>query len=375
MPEPKPSTWPGGEGAAKYPPAILLYGTSSIAFTKLKAALHLHELSYSQPMPNAVLVTADPDLLTQVLSQWREGLSKGDLTEVRGALMNTPAPSGDDLARALLRLADVDQLLAQLHGRWLVKVLATESFFVKFQPLVSVAERRTVAYECLLRGRNEGAEIGAVSLLSTARVLGLVAQVDEAAWRSAVAQGKGLAELGHLLFINFTPSSIFQPRFALRETLAICERHGVKISQLVFEVTEGEKVRDMAHLREIIREYRSEGAKVAVDDLGSGYSSILHLAELQPDYVKLDQELVRGAHQDYVRSVLLKGIADAAHELGISVVAEGVETEEDLKFCIAIDADLVQGYFLARPAETPPTVSPEALRVLDEWVRDVPAGN
>jgi len=117
-----------------------------------------------------------------------------------------------------------------------------------------------------------------------------------------------------------------------------------------------------------MHEYRAEGAKIALDDLGSGYSSILHLADLRPDYVKLDQGLVRDAHKDYVRAVLLRAITEAAHELRILVVAEGVETEEDLKFCLDIGADLVQGYFLARPADVPPPVSAQAVRVLDQWV-------
>jgi len=108
---------------------------------------------------------------------------------------------------------------------------------------------------------------------------------------------------------------------------------------------------------------------VALDDLGSGYSSILHLADLRPDYVKLDQGLVRGAHADQVRAVLLKAITDAAHELGIHVVAEGVETEQDLRFCWDIKADLIQGYYVARPAQQPPPASPEAIARLEEWAR------
>jgi EAL domain-containing protein (putative c-di-GMP-specific phosphodiesterase class I) len=124
-----------------------------------------------------------------------------------------------------------------------------------------------------------------------------------------------------------------------------------------------------------MQDYRAEGAKIALDDLGSGYSSILHLADLRPDYVKLDQRLVRGAYGDHLRSVLLNAITEAAHKLEIRVVAEGVETEDDLKFCFEIGADLAQGYFLARPAEVPLPVSSEAMQILNQWARppQVPA--
>jgi EAL domain-containing protein (putative c-di-GMP-specific phosphodiesterase class I) len=80
---------------------------------------------------------------------------------------------------------------------------------------------------------------------------------------------------------------------------------------------------------------------------------MLHLAELRPDYVKLDGGLVRNASRDRVRGVLLRALAEAAHALEIQVVAEGVETAEDLAFCREIGADLVQGYYLARPASAP----------------------
>jgi EAL domain-containing protein (putative c-di-GMP-specific phosphodiesterase class I) len=168
------------------------------------------------------------------------------------------------------------------------------------------------------------------------------------------------------LFLNFTPSSVHNSAFVVRKTKAMCREMGVDISQLVFEVTEAEKVNDFEFLKKVMQEYRAEGAKIALDDLGSGYSSILRLADLQPDYVKLDQRLVHGAYGDYFRSVILKAFTEAAHKLNIRVVAEGVETEDDLRFCVEIGADLAQGFFLAHPAELPPAVSPEAVRVLEQ---------
>jgi EAL domain-containing protein (putative c-di-GMP-specific phosphodiesterase class I) len=180
---------------------------------------------------------------------------------------------------------------------------------------------------------------------------------------------------GLVLFLNFTPSSVYDPKFDAKKTKAMCQEMHVDFSQLVFEVTEAEKVHDLDFLKCVMQEYRAEGAKIALDDLGSGYSSILHLADLRPDYVKLDQGLVRGAHKDHLRSVLLTAVTQAAHKLEIRVVAEGVETEDDLKFCLEIGADLAQGYFLARPAEAPLPISAEAMQVLNQWVRppQVPA--
>ncbi len=348
---------------------VLLYSTSPMALVRLKAVQDLHGVGSIEPMPNTALLTAEADLLAAVLAQWRDSLDGSDAAKCRGAFLVSARPAAEDVAAAVLEFTDLDTLLAQAQARWLPRLLASDSVFSMFQPLVSVDTRHTVAYECLMRARDRGLEIGAGKLISAARTLGVMHDLDKAAWRSAVLRGKELAQ-DYLLFVNLTPSAISDLKFGLQEAMATCKEHGVPFEHMVFEVTEGEQVGDIKHLGRVIASFRAEGAKVALDDLGSGYSGILHLADLLPDYVKLDQGLVQDASKDYVRSVLLKGITEAAHNLGIQVVAEGVETEEDLKFCIAIDADLVQGYYLARPAESPKPVSAESLQTLADWVRE-----
>jgi EAL domain-containing protein (putative c-di-GMP-specific phosphodiesterase class I) len=365
--EPDTRLWRKEHGVGAKPEAILVYSTSPLALNKLRGVLHFYGLFCTEPLPRTALVAAEANQLTQVINQWRDTLTPEEFTEVRGGLLETRTPTPEDLSRTMLNLFDLDQTLAKMKTRWLVRMLAADSFFVMFQPLYSVAQRRTLAFECLLRGDQDGTAVGVDKLLQSAQVLGMSHELDLAAWRAAYKQGRPVVEQGHLLFLNFTPSSMFKPKFAVSETKALAEESGVPFHSLVFEVTEAEKVRDLENLKNIMNEYRAAGAKVALDDLGSGYSSILHLADLRPDFVKLDQGLVRGAYKDQVRGVLLKAIADAAHELGIQVVAEGVETFDDLKFCIDIRADLVQGYYVAKPAEAPPAVSEEMLQKLTEW--------
>jgi len=357
--------WRKERGYEQKPEAVLLYCPNWITSGKLKGILHLYELSPSEPLANTILVAGETKILGLVVRQWREVLSTVECTDVRGALFESRKPSAEELARAFLNLEDLDQVIARMNTRWFVKLLATDCVSVVFQPLISVATSGCVACECLVRGDREGVEVGAEGMLSTARILGMSHELDIAAWRAALKQGRSLMKNGVALFLNFTPSSMHNAEFDVKKTKAMCQDMGVDISQLVFEVTEAEKVNDFDYLKRVMQEYRAEGAKVALDDLGSGYSSILRLAELQPDYVKLDQRLVHGAYGDYLRSVLLKAVTEAAHKLNIHVVAEGVETEDDLKFCVEIGADIAQGYFLARPAEVPLTVSTEALRVLE----------
>lgn len=366
MKEPDTRVWRKERGLTQKPEAVLLYSPNAIIFAKLKGVLHLHQLRYSEPSPNTILVATETKLLGLAVAQWRESLSSTECTEVRGSVFESRMPSAEELARAPMHLEELDQLLARIHTRWLVKLFATGSLSVAFQSLISLSKRSCVAYECLVRGVQDGIPVGAESLLAAARVLGMSHELDHAAWRAALQQGHSFMQKGFDLFLNFTPSSVYSPTFNVKKTKAMCSEMGVDISQLVFEVTEAEKVQDFEFVKSVMQEYRAEGAKIALDDLGSGYSSILRLADLKPDYVKLDQRLVRGAFGDHLRSVLLKAVTEAAHELNICVVAEGVETEDDLKFCLEIGADLAQGYFLARPAEVPAGLSPEALKTLEE---------
>jgi EAL domain-containing protein (putative c-di-GMP-specific phosphodiesterase class I) len=358
--------WRKERGYNQKPEAVLLYCPNSITSAKLKGVLHLHELTSSEPLANTILAAGETKLLSLVVGQWRELLTSVECTEVRGTLFESRRPSDQELARAFLNLEHLDQVIARMNTRWFVKALATDGVSVVFQPLVSISTSSCVACECLVRGDREGEVVGAESMLSAAQILGMSHELDHAAWRAALKQGRGLMQSGQALFLNFTPSSVHNSAFDIKRTKAMCHEMGVDISQLVFEVTEAEKVNDFDFLKGVMQEYRAEGAKIALDDLGSGYSSILRLADLRPDYVKLDQRLVHGAYGDYLRSVLLKAVTEAAHKLNIRVVAEGVESEDDLRFCVEIGADLAQGYFLARPAEVPLAVSSEALRVLEQ---------
>jgi EAL domain-containing protein (putative c-di-GMP-specific phosphodiesterase class I) len=360
-------TWRQQHGVAPKAQAVLIFSTASTALTKLRSILQSHAASYSESGINSILVSAESDLLTQVIRRWREVLSADELDDVRAALFVSRTPSAEDLARAPLLLASLDETLSLMDTRWLVQLLAAESYFVVFQPIVSLASRRVVAYECLLRGRRKGAVVGAGQLFAGAESLGIARHVEHLAWQKAIEQGQELAKRGHLLFLNFSPSAASDRVFGAARTKQICAQHGVDMKQIVLEVTETEKDYNTENLRLMMQEYHAAGAKFALDDLGSGHSSVLRLASIRPDFVKLDQGLVRGAHSDQAQAIFMKAISVAAHQLGISVVAEGVETAEDLKHCIAIGADLVQGYFLARPAETAPAVSDEALRLLEQW--------
>jgi len=150
--------------------------------------------------------------------------------------------------------------------------------------------------------------------------------------------------------INFLPNAVYQAATCIRATLEAARQHGFPTSRLIFEITENEELVDKDHLKSIIREYRRQGFKTAIDDFGAGYAGLNLLAEFQPDIIKLDMALVRGIDTDPVRQAIVRGILGVCVALGIEVIAEGVETQAEFALLHGMGIGLFQGYLFARPA-------------------------
>ena len=165
----------------------------------------------------------------------------------------------------------------------------------------------------------------------------------------AAAAALGPTPDDRLLFVNLSPSLLADPA-ALLLLDDLPER-------LVIELTEQEAVDDYHVLRRDLGPWLSRGVRIAIDDTGAGYSSLRHVIELTPDFLKLDRELVRDLDHDRNRRALVSAVAAFASEVGTSVIAEGVETEAELDSFREAEVDLVQGYLLARPGPAWPVVA------------------
>jgi EAL domain-containing protein (putative c-di-GMP-specific phosphodiesterase class I) len=182
-------------------------------------------------------------------------------------------------------------------------------------------------------------------------------QLDLAARRSAI-QAAHRHRVRSLIFINFTPTSIYDPQFCLRSTVGAIDEAGISHDQIVFELTESDRTQEIEHLQAILRFYRSAGFRVALDDMGSGYSGLNLLHQLRPDFIKLDMELTRNVHQDPYKALIAEKVLDIAQKLQIQTVAEGIESPEELAWVREHGADFVQGYCIARPSPQPVTQTP-----------------
>jgi EAL domain-containing protein (putative c-di-GMP-specific phosphodiesterase class I) len=221
------------------------------------------------------------------------------------------------------------------------------SFTMAFQPIVDAGCQTVFAYEALVRG-SEGQ--GALQVLSS------VCDEDRSGFDErcrvkaiSLASRLGLIDAGASLSVNFLPNAVREPAACTEATLAAAEQLAFPAERIIFEFTESEAVGDHAHLARIVAACRRRGFKTAIDDFGAGYSGLSLLAKFQPDIIKLDMELVRGVDADRVRRAIVSSIQRMCEELGIVLVAEGIETAGEYRALRELGVDLLQGYLFARP--------------------------
>lgn len=218
-------------------------------------------------------------------------------------------------------------------------------FTMAFQPIVDTAEGRVFAHEALVRGLDGG---GAGPLLARVNDSNRY-QFDQRCRVKAIELAARL-DMQSALSINFMPNAVYRPELCIRTTLEAAERCNFPVSNIIFEFTEAERVMDHGFLRSIIEDYRRRGFRTAIDDFGAGYSGLNLLADFQTDYLKIDMALIRDLHLSHSRQVIVESIVEMCRRLGIQVIAEGVETQDELRRLQAMGIDLFQGYLIARPA-------------------------
>ncbi|SAL23765.1 diguanylate cyclase/phosphodiesterase with PAS/PAC and GAF sensor(s) [Caballeronia sordidicola] len=222
-----------------------------------------------------------------------------------------------------------------------------------FQPIVDVKSGSAYAHEALVRGPNGESAASVLAQVDDANRY----YFDQRCRTTAIAQAAEM-RMQTFLSINFMPNAVYQPAACIRSTLEAAEKHGFPVERIIFETIEGENIISRPHLVQIFRAYKSFGFQTAIDDFGAGYSGLTLLADFQPDLIKLDMALVRGIDTDSVRQRITCGVLTICRDLGIRVIAEGIETPGERDFLVANGVTLMQGYLFAKPAfKAMPTIA------------------
>jgi EAL domain-containing protein (putative c-di-GMP-specific phosphodiesterase class I)/CheY-like chemotaxis protein len=220
---------------------------------------------------------------------------------------------------------------------------ALDTLWLAFQPIVDARKKRTVAYEALLRTRepsmpNPTAVIDTAERLGQVHVLGRKVRALAAA---AVARMPADAQI----FVNLHPMELTDPE--LHDPRAPLSAHAARV---VLEITERSALESVNGAAGCARKLRDAGFELAVDDLGAGYAGLTTFATLEPEIVKLDHSLIRGCHESETRQRIVRSVVALSREMSMRVVAEGIETAAELACVRQLGCDLLQGFFLGRPA-------------------------
>ena len=223
-----------------------------------------------------------------------------------------------------------------------------------FQPIVDVQTRTVHAYEALVRG--PGGE-------SAASVLSVVnddnRELFDQSCRVMAIETAARLGLDRRLHINILPTKVDHPEESLLITLATAKAQNFPVELITFEFTEDERFTDQLHILAIAKAYRRHGLKIALDDFGAGYAGLSLLAAFQPDVIKIDRVLVSGIDTDKPRQVIVDGVMQIARNLGLQVIAEGVERREEMDVLSKAGIRYVQGFLFAAPANGRLLLDPE----------------
>ena len=280
-------------------------------------------------------------------------LDPGRLGALRAAWVTRGCRVQDQMASLLH--AEPLLTMAPEDSSPLLEILESRRLETWYQPIARASDGALWGYECLMRGRSSDGElIYPDKLLAWGRQEKLIFMLDRLSRETHLRNAAvALAGSDVRLLLNFLPTAIYNPEFCLTTTVAAAKAGGFPADRIVFEVVETEEVRDLTHLRTILDYYRRSGFRVALDDIGSGYSGLAMLADLDPDLIKIDRALIARAVESPMHRSICATLTQLGRDHGKLVLAEGVETVEQRDLLGGLGVDLFQGYLFGRPSQSP----------------------
>ena len=261
---------------------------------------------------------------------------------------------GHQMAELIKERALQDELLHIIRDKKIQPV---------FQPIVNLADGEIMGYEALARGPKDSPLHMPSQLFAVAARHRMLLALEHVCREVSIQQAKMLAP-GQQLFLNITPEVINDPEFRNGRTKQVVLHHGLIPEQVTFEITERTAISDFGNFTRALHHYRRQGYCIAVDDAGAGYSSLQAIAELYPDFIKLDMSIVRDIHNNPFKIAILEALVNLAAAMNSKIIAEGVETVDELLAVMKLGVGYAQGYLFARPASPPQPIAPEAMETI-----------
>ncbi len=259
--------------------------------------------------------------------------------------------------RTVYRLMDQAKSSAAINGeRFIVEItenlkeiIMDENLQTHYQPIVSLNDGSIFAYEALSRGPRGTPMESPLMLFGVADKANLSFELDRLCRKKAIQNVVGLAP-HQKLFVNVFPTTLHDPEFKGDNLQQLLNSSNLSGENIVFEITERVAIENYGIFQKEQEYYERLGFHLAVDDIGTGYGSLEAIANLRPKFVKIDISLIRDIDKSTVKQELLKAICDIGKKVNAQVLAEGIETQNELDAVRAMRVDYAQGYLLAKPA-------------------------
>lgn len=246
----------------------------------------------------------------------------------------------------------MDEAINQEMDFRLREIMKSRALTPLFQPIVDLANGTIGGYEGLIRGPSNSPLHSPLQLFRAAALCHKGVAVEHLC-RRVTLEGFAKLRLPGDLFLNVSPECLLQPEAPYGETLNTLHELGIDPQRVVIELTEQQPTYDYDLLREAVHHYRAMGFRIAIDDLGEGFSSLRLWSELRPEFVKIDMHFIQGCDSDPVKRQFLRSIQEIAINSGSQVIAEGIETFSELSCVRDIGIVRGQGYYFARPLAMP----------------------
>ena len=232
-------------------------------------------------------------------------------------------------------------------------VLLRERVVTAYQRIFRMQDDTILGCEALSRGPRGSGLDTADAMFGAARRHGLEVELDRLCRRRALLAAVGRVPSNAKLFVNTLPATMRDPQFRGKALIDFLDRAQVSPDRIVIEITERLMIENYALFRETMADFTQLGMSFAVDDVGAGYSGLESIHKLKPSYIKIDMGLVQDVHVSTVNRAMAKAIITLGHKIGAEVIAEGIQSEEELQVLRALGVDFGQGYHLARPDTGP----------------------
>lgn len=247
----------------------------------------------------------------------------------------------------------------------LISIITNKRLTVDFQPIINFSDPQLLSYEALIRPPKESQFKGPEELFRTASIFNCIEALEKACLE-VCCENYQKQKIDGMLFLNVSPLTLVNNSTDSSIVENILEKFDIPHDRVVIELSEKYPLEDYEVVATAVNYYRHQGFQIAIDDLGSGYSGLRVWSELVPDYVKIDQYFIREIHKSPIKREFVRSIHEISKSLNCAVVAEGIETQEELSVVRSMGILHGQGFLLGKPSNIAVTKPPPSVLISKE---------